>query len=156
MKRIPLTQGKDALVDDKDFGVLNQYNWYTRKHRNTFYAQRKTKRINGKNEIILMHAQIIKTPKGMATDHRDNDGLNNQRKNLRVCSNAENLMNRGKPSNNTSGYKGVSFYKPTKKWRAYISKNGKIISLGHHTSKQDASEAYIKACKKYHGEFANY
>lgn len=62
-------------------------------------------------------------------------------------------MNRAAPANNTSGEKGVSWYKPSRKWRAKITANGKQIHIGHFDSFDDAVVAYKNAQKKYHGEF---
>ena len=60
-----------------------------------------------------------------------------------------------KPSSNTSGYKGVSWYKRDRKWQAGIKVNGKFIYLGLFNDPKEAHEAYIKAAKKHFGEFAN-
>jgi hypothetical protein len=156
MKKIKLTQNQYTLVDDADFDTLNQFKWYADKQGKNFYAKRNSKTINGKQMIILMHRFIMKTPKGMHTDHIDGNGLNNQRSNLRICTRSENLRNQGKQSDNSSGFKGVSFFKRNKKWVAQIMVNGKYIYLGYFTDKEKASNAYITACKKYHKEFANY
>src|SRR3990167_2869647 len=118
MKQIPLTQNKFALVDDADFEELSKYRWYTRKCRNTFYAARHVRTKEG--TIIYMHAFLIGTLEGMHTDHIDGNSLNNQRKNLRMCTTAENGMNRGKQKNNKSGYKGVSRHSGGKRWQAKI------------------------------------
>jgi HNH endonuclease/AP2 domain len=153
MKKIKLTLGKVALVDDADFEMLNKYKWYARKRNSTFYATRAYQ----KNRTNTgMHRIIMNTPKGMDTDHCDRDGLNNQRENLRVCSRSENLMNRSKFKNNTSGYKGVSWFEPSKKWQANIQFNSKQIHLGLFNTKELAYQAYIEACQKYHKKFAHY
>jgi len=89
-------------------------------------------------------------------DHIDGNGLNNKKSNLRLCTNNQNLYNRAKCKNNTSGFKGVKWKKDSKKWVAAINVNNKRIYLGQYTSKIKAHEAYVAACKKYHGEFANY
>jgi hypothetical protein len=87
-------------------------------------------------------------------DHKNNHGLVNLRNNLRSCSHAENQHNQQNPSNNTSGYKGVSWYKHVAKWRAQINFNGKRIHLGYFDNKIEAAIAYNEAAVKYHGEFA--
>lgn len=138
-----------ALVDDEDYEELSRYKWSAQKNGNTFYALRHLK--DEKQTTILMHAQIMQTPRGMHTDHIDGNGMNNQRSNLRVCTTAENQMNRGKQSNNTSGFKGVTRYK--KQWQAQINVNKKLTYLGQFLTKELAHEAYIEACNKYHGEF---
>lgn len=152
-KEIPLTQNKFALVDIKDFDYLNQFKWCTHKQRNTYYAVRSIKK-NGKKALLLMHREILKPPKGMCTDHINGDGLDNRRGNLRICSNSQNLMNRGKQKNNASGFKGVWWQKIERKWQAQIQVNKKVISLGYYPTKECAAIAYNEAATKYHGEFA--
>src|SRR4030066_295203 len=114
-KQIPLTKGLFATVDDEDFKYLMQWNWCAIKGRKTFYAVRHDG-ILPFRKSVSMHSVIMDTPKGMKTDHKDNDGLNNTRKNLRICTNTQNLQNAKKHSDNTSGYKGVSWYERDKKW----------------------------------------
>jgi len=155
MKQIPLSQGKFAVVDDEDFEILNQHKWSALKCKNKFYAKRRLTLPGGNQKTILMHRVII----GLADtkilcDHRDGNGLNNQKHNLRACSHSENLSNRGANSNNTSGHKGVSWNKYCKKWEAYIKKDGKKKNLGLFADIQDAARAYDAAAKIYFGEFA--
>lgn len=147
MKRIKLTQGKFALVDDADYEMLNKWKWCAIKSGKNFYAQR--------YHSIIMHREILQTPKGLETDHIDGNGLNNQRSNLRIATHSQNGKNRGKCNNNTSGFKGVSWNKKNKRWQANIKINGKRKYLGEFTSKELAHIAYCEACTKYHGEFAN-
>jgi hypothetical protein len=101
-----------------------------------------------------MHRVILNTPDGMKTDHINNDKLDNRRCNLRVCTDAQNMRNRGKQANNTSGYKGVFWSIPAGRWRAQIRLNRKSIHLGLFYSKEEAYEKYKKAEKEYFGEFA--
>jgi len=151
MKLIPLTQDKFAQVDDEDFEWLSQWKWrYDRG-----YAGRRTK-VNGKRCTIFMHREIAQTPDGMETDHRKTgETLNNQRSNLRVCTVAQNQANRGLAWNNTSGYKGVSYHRAKKKWRARIKAGGgKLIQVGYFPNAEDAAHAYDAAARQLHGEFA--
>ncbi len=153
MKRIPLTQGKFALVDDVDFEKLSKYKWHAAKHRNTYYARRKCKSMN---YPVRMHREIMGLiyKDGKQTDHRDGNGLNNQKYNLRICSNAENARNAVKQANNTSGYKGVTWNKPSKKWMAQIESGGKDYNLGRFIDKTEAAKAYDAKAKELFGEFA--
>lgn len=153
MKEIQLTQGKVALVDDADFDWLNQWKWYARKEKHTFYAVR-GQFTNGNLKIIRMHRLITGAPDGSIADHRDGNGLNNQRFNLRVCTPAENTRNRRITPNKTSGFKGVYWHRQDCKWVAKIKVNGKNISLGSFTDLQDAVKTYNEAAIKYHGDFA--
>lgn len=151
MPQIQLTQGKFALVDDEDFEFLNQWKWYAIKARTTFYAVRNVGR-SPFQKRVWMHRAIMNTPAEMDTDHRDNNGLNNQRENLRVCTNTQNQANKNKQTNNTSGYKGVFWN--NEKWQARISIEGKKIHLGHFTNVEDAARAYDNAAKNIYGEYA--
>lgn len=156
MKKIKLTQGKYALVDDRDFDFLNQWKWFCHSRSGNHYVTRNL--YNKKNKTqkqIHMHRLIMNTPKDKIIDHIDGNGLNNQRKNLRICTQIENIKNQGKKSNNTSGFKGISLRKDTNKYRVRINVDNKCINLGNYTSKLKAYEVYCEACIKYHGEFAN-
>jgi len=154
MKKIKLTQGKFTLVDDEDYDDLSKHNWYVQKSRNTFYAARRVKNSNGNPRLALMHREIMGSPFGKKIDHIDEDGLNNQKQNLRICTNSQNQMNRGKTKVNTSGYKGVFWHELAKKWRAQISINNERIYLGLFDDVSEAAKAYNEAAVKFHGEFA--
>ncbi len=148
MKEIKLTQGKVALVDDEDFERINQFKWYAHKIREMWYATRSSTR-------FYMHRVIMNAPSGMLVDHKDRDGLNNQKYNLRVTTNAKNLWNQGKHKDNTSGYKGVSFDKKSKKWLVQIRVNdGNARHLGYFDTVEEGAHAYDRAAKELHGEFA--
>ena len=157
MRVIPLTQGKCGIVDDEDFGWVSQWKWYVQKNRNTFYAMRKTNK-DGKRATILMHREIVKPPKNMKTDHRDYDGLNNQRCNLRLATSLQNVHNRRKQTGllrpGTSKYKGVcrDFYKH--KWLTRITVEGRRFHLGRFDNEEDAARIYDAAAQKFFGEFA--
>lgn len=153
MKKIKLTQGKFALVDDEDFEYLSQWKWSASKGNNTFYAQR-CFLIDGKKKSISMHREVLKLKPGdgILTDHKDHDGLNNQKSNLRKATYLQNQYN--KSASGQSKYLGVSFEKDRKKWRARM-KVGKIHKcLGRYNSEIEAAVAYDKAAKQ-RGEFAN-
>lgn len=148
MKMIPLTQGKFALVDDEDFEYLTQWKWCAVRSDTTFYAER-----GESGHHIRMHADIMNNPKGMEVDHRNRNGLDNRRENLRVCTNQQNKMNRGRFSSNTSGFKGVSLTDHGT-YQARIQVNKKRINLGSFADATQAARAYDKAANQYFGEFA--
>ena len=89
-------------------------------------------------------------------DHKDHDTLNNRRENLRIATHAQNLWNTKILANNTSGFKGVSFFKPRGTWRSRIMLNGKQNLIGYFDSPEEAGAAYVEAAKRLHGEFANW
>jgi hypothetical protein len=153
MKKIKLTQGKYTLVDNDDYEYLNQWKWFAvHKGNGRFYVRRSSKRIGGQTQKnILMHREIMKPPNGMVVDHVNGDGLDNRKRNLRVCTQAENAKNLKIKSTNKSGVTGVSFDKG--KWRAQIMVNYKKIYLGIFGTKSAAHQAYVTAKSKHHGEF---
>ena len=157
MRLIPLTQGKFAKVDDADYQELISYNWIF----NNGYAFRHLSldRSTGKRSRIMMHRQLMNTPKGMDTDHINRDRLDNRRSNLRVCTRSQNMANKGLKSNNTTGYAGVSLtmYRRTpKKYQARISYEGRVIHLGYSNSKLEAYKLYKKAHKELFKDFSPY
>jgi len=157
MKKILLTQGKIALVDDEDYEWLNQYRWYAhKKTKHSFSAGRNIPLDNRKQRSQKMHRLILGLERGdkRECDHIDGNSLNNQRNNLRICSRHQNNCNRKSYSNSTSTYKGVSWNRLLKKWRADIQVNNKHILLGSFAFEKEAAQAYNRAAKKYFGEFA--
>jgi len=155
MKEILLTQGFFAIVDDADFESANKYKWGARINRETgtVYAQRQIR--NGlSKETILLHRFISAAQGNFEVDHKNGNGLDNRRENLRVCTKVNNIRNQRKQKNNSTGFKGVSWDKPMKKFRAQITVSYKRIHLGYFDSAEDASRAYDAAARKYFGEFA--
>lgn len=155
MKRIKLTQGQFALVDDADYDWLDQFRWYAYQGQNTWYASR-SQRIKGKNINIKMHRVILGLKRGdkHECDHRNCNGLDNQRLNLRVCTHQQNQFNRGARRGGSSKFKGLSLDKRKNKWHAQIRYGKDRIHLGYFLKERDAAKAYDKATKKYFGEFA--
>ena len=149
MKEIALTQGKVAVVDNEDFAELNKFKWHAIKMGNAYYAVR-----SKKAQMILMHRVILGAVLKQQIDHRDHNGLNNQRDNIRLCSRAQNGMNRRKQKNTSSQYKGVCWDKQNKKWVAYIYYQGKGIHLGYFREEKDAARTYDNRAKELFGEFA--
>ena len=149
MNYIELTQGKYTIVDDEDLKEVSKYKWYF----SNGYARRDAGYgIN--RERIKMHRFILNIPKNVQVDHKNGDTLDNRRENLRICTKAENLRNRKIGKNNTSGYKGVDWFKNRNLWRAKIKYNNKLIHLGYFQTKIDAAKAYNNAAIKYHKEFS--
>lgn len=156
MKQIKLTHGKVALVDDADFDWLNQWKWYAHQHRNTWYASRYFRYVGGGKTTIKMHREILGLKIGARglSDHRDGNGLNNQRSNLRICTAAENSQNRKPKKNTSSKFKGVSWHKGEGKWVVCIQHQKKMMSLGYFKDETKAARAYDKKAKELFGEFA--
>ncbi len=156
MKEIKLTQGKFTMVDDDDFEYLNQWKWYAALFTGakTYYAVR-VDYTNGKR-TILMHRVILElTDRKVKADHRDHNGLNNQRKNLRSATHSQNIKNTCSRKNSTSKFLGVHWEKERNKWKAEITSNRKTKRIGRFDREIDAAVAYNKAAIEIHGEFAN-
>ena len=154
-RQIPLGHGKFALVDAVDYGWLSQYKWHAHrgKTNKTDYAIRDGWTPDGRRTTFKMHREILGFPPARV-DHRDTNGLNCQRRNLREANKSQNGANRGKNSNNTSGYKGVSWHKAARKWSAQIQVRGKYTYLGLFPNPEVAHAAYAEAAAHYFGEFA--
>lgn len=152
-QRIQLSQGKWAIVDDDDYERLCQWRWSAsekRKGMGEFYAvrvDRDTKR------MIPMHRQIMGSPEGMVVDHINGDPLDNRRCNLRVCTQAQNVMNRRPNRQKTlSKYKGVYWHKGASKWMAMIGRDQKYLGL--HRCETAAALAYDRAAMSRYGDYA--
>ena len=152
MKRIKLTKGQFALVDNEDFDKLNQWKWQIQNDRRTFYA-RTRQRIGKKRPSFRMHRVIMKAKKGQQIDHRDGNGLNNQKSNLRFCTRSQNHMNEG-PRGGTSKFKGVSWHKRIKKWTCQIKSSQRQRHIGYFDNEIEAAKAYDRAAIELFGEFA--
>lgn len=150
MKEIPLSQNKVTIVDDEDYEFLNQWKWYAIRDHNNYYAARSI-HVKDKCHQVRIHKVLMNPLNGYEVDHKNRDGLDNRKSNLRVCLHSENGRNRrpwGK-----SKYLGVSYW--NRSLVANIQVNRKNIRLGSYRSEEEAAKAYDEAAKKYHGEFAN-
>ena len=150
MKEIPLGRGFIAIIDDNDYGAVKNHNWWSSKNGQRVYA------ISSENgKTVYMHRKIIAPEKGMHVDHIDGNGLNNSRKNLRICTRSQNVRNAKKTlSKTTSLYKGVYFDKRVKLWSSDICVDRERIRLGFFKNQEDAALAYNFAAIKHHGQFA--
>ena len=160
MKTIPLSKSYVALVDDSDYEQVSQYKWYAIEDRRkdgslwNVYAGRKVRKPDGAQTTQLLHRFImnVSDPK-IQVDHRDSDGLNNQRENLRLATHVQNQGNARKRANASSKFKGVHWRKRFKKWIAQIQIDGKRKHLGYFFSEIEAALAYDAAAREYFGEF---
>jgi hypothetical protein len=121
--------------------------------RGKLYASR-----NVKNSALLMHRAVMNAKKGELVDHKDGNGLNNQKSNLRLCTNRQNLANSQK-ARGKSRFKGVYWNTARGKWQAQIGagfRNGKLAVeyLGRFENEEEAARAYDRRAFELHGEFA--
>jgi|SRR3989304_3226465 len=155
MKEIILASGHKVSFDDKDFDLVSAYNWYLCKSKNERLYARGRLKINPRIRV-QMHRLIVDLLPHEDVDHRDDDGLNNQKDNLRKCSRSQNLQNKRKfPTHlNTSQYKGVCWDKINENWKARLYLEGKRTCIGNFDSEITAAIAYNKAAQLFFGEFA--
>lgn len=97
----------------------------------------------GKSQIYL-HQLICPCEDGYEPDHLDRDKTNNLSNNLVPKTHIKNLQNKGKHSNNTSGYKNITWDKRSQKWLAYKTVNKKRKHIGLFSDINDAIKAYEK------------
>lgn len=140
--------GKFAIADDEDASLLQGKKWYV---HNKKYAATTVYEGGGRSRILFMHNLILGS-KGI--DHVNGNGLDNRRSNLRVCTHSQNMMNISRHKDNKSGYKGVSWCKLNKRWKAQITINGKNTYLGLFATPEEAHKIYALKATQNHKEFA--
>ena len=149
MKRIKLTQNKWALVDSEDYPLLSKYNWHAVYRKGSMSFAAKT---HFGDKDRYMHRIITNCPTGLVVDHINHDTLDNRKKNLRICTKAQNTYNSSKRRKNRCGYKGVSINYG--KYFVQIKKDGHAMCLGRFNNLIEAAKAYDKKAKELFGEFA--
>jgi len=158
MKKIYLTKGKDALVDDDDYERISKLHWQANEYgiRGDFRAVSAIYKAGTPHKIIYMHRVIMGLEKGdkRTVDHIDHNGLNNQKANLRICSFRENCRNMRRHQDNTSMKKGVYRYFNKYLARIWDGTRRKNLYLGSFNSVEEAHTAYCKAARKLFGTFA--
>lgn len=150
MKLIPLSQGRFAMVDDRDFEELSELKWSCSGKKTRPYAA-----AYSDGEWLYMHRVVAKPEAGMFVDHRDGDTLNNQRSNLRCCQHRQNIRNSKISKRNKTGFKGVSFNTQKNRFVAHIKVNYRSKYLGYFNNARDAAAAYNRAAMKWFGAFSN-
>ena len=156
MKKIPLTQGRFALVDDDDYESLMKYSWHAAKRRGGEFCARSSIKDNktGKFRNVYMHRFIMKSDRNEQIDHKNWNELDNRKANLRKATAAQNIIHRRKAKGKLYKYLGVWLHKQSGLWHVYIGHCGKDLFIGCFKSAKDAAIAYNIAAQLFHGEFA--
>lgn len=150
MKKIELTKGKYAIVDDEDYPIISKYSWHVQESKWGFRVVRDIDPVGS----MPMSNQVLDVHRRTLVDHKNRNAFDNRKCNLRVCNKSQNAANSKLRVDNTSGYKGVRKRKNCYVYNARINVNGKEINLGHFKSSIEAAIAYDTAAIKYFGEFA--
>jgi hypothetical protein len=144
-KNIYLGKGMYAIVDERDFDYLSQFKWVVIKSKKTYYAR----------TSILMHRLVLHAPVNVGIDHKNHDGLDNRRSNIRLATNSQNAQNRGLRKDNKTGYKGVFFNKKYRVFQTHIMIDGKYKYGGSFKTAKEAGLAYNYLATKHYGDFAS-
>lgn len=152
VRTIPLQGGYVAIVDAADYDRVAGYHWYATVRRNGRVYVRRTDRSTGVYRKVYLHQEILGALPGFEIDHRDRDGLNNRRSNLRQATRSANRANSKKydRGDRTSQYKGVSWVPKLRKWRALAG--GQYI--GYFGDEEEAARAYDRLAFAKWGPFA--
>ena len=155
--RVPLSgkrgAGVYAIIDGADASFVLQHNWYLLKRKSSPKLSYVYACINRKT--VFLHRFLLNPPPKIDVDHIDGDGLNNTRRNIRVCSRSENNHNQhNQRPGKQSKYIGVTMGKGGR-WVAQIRKDRKTYKLGTFPTEDAAHEAYLLASVKLYGDRAS-
>lgn len=138
--------GDYFFIDKDDYECVNAYTWIINNEGYVYSC----------NEKLLLHRLLMNANENDEIDHKNGVRHDCRKSNLRYCTRTQNTWNSTIPKNNTSGVKGVSFYKSRNKWVAYITIHKKHKNLGYYTNYYDAVKARLDAEKKYFKDWSIY
>jgi hypothetical protein len=135
---------KYRRIMDRPLGHLHHTGYLSVMHLKKFYMV---------HRLVWLYHHGFMPP---MLDHIDGNPVNNRIENLRIATATQNQQNKGMQKNNTSGIKGISFFKPSRKWRAQIKVNGKNIYLGLFDDIKVAENVINKVRADAHGVYARF
>lgn len=159
-----------VLFDEEDRELIESYTWHIwlgnknkayyaitnipDPNRDDWYIRPSDGTRRKKRTTLRMHRLLTNCPKHLQVDHLNHNGLDNRKKNLRICTNLENQHNKKPDTRNSSGFKGVSWSKRDRRWCAMSSINGVMTNLGLFKTKEESARVYDANVYHYHGKFA--
>jgi hypothetical protein len=153
-KQIELTQGKFAIIDDDDFERVSVYLWHAVACKYNWHAYTANPLGKGLHKIALHRFILMIDDPFVFVDHKNRNGLDCQKHNLRPATATNNVQNAAKAQGPAgSGYRGVNLV-PSGKWQASIRFGGKKNCLGKFDTAEEAAKAYDAHAILHHGEFA--
>lgn len=153
--QVPISRGYFVTIDKDDYERVTQWKWTALPTQWTVYARRNVKK-NGKQHSLYLHRFIMGDPEGLEVDHRDCNGLNNSKSNLRVANDSQQNCNQRIQKRSYSGIKGVGWNKTRGKWQAYIGLGQKTRHLGFYNTKEEAAAARATAANILHRDFVRH
>lgn len=153
---VSLSQGEVALIDAEDAERVNQFKWTLQvkkdRKKKTMYARRSIWS-KEKQTTVWLHRFILNAPENMQVDHKNGDGLDCRKSNLRLATNSQNHCNIV-VENKTTGFRGVAVGRRGVGFCARIKIEGKQVNLGTFVTAEEAARAYDLKAKELHKEFA--
>lgn len=151
MKKLPLSQGLFSVVNNEDWERLSTFKWCATKNGTKWYAKRRAV-VDGKQTSVYLHKEVLRIKDStVLVDHKDGDGLNNRRRNLRISTKSANAWNSRPQAGSSSKYKGVSLTANVsasgRKWHSYAKFDGRKVNLGYFYTEIEAAKAYDKAVR---------
>lgn len=154
MMEIKLREDLILLLDDQDVWAVEKYSLVADRRGSTWYVPAQEKGAGAaRKPKHYLHRLLMGFPEGMDVDHRDGNGLNNLRSNLRVATRTQNSLNRDRSSTNSSGYKGVFWNAQRGKWYARLTVSGIGRKRGYFATPEEAAQAYDQLVTAHAAEF---
>ena len=157
---IHINQELYAIVDDEDYELVSRFKWYPRHTSRIIYAQcvMSMGTLTNPNKQVfcymLLHRLIMRPSKDEEIDHRNHNGLDCRRANMRICNHQQNSFNRRSSTKKESSYKGVFYDKRNNNWRVKIKYHRQQIDLGRYSSEYEAALVYDRKAQELFGEYA--